>query len=134
MSTSEKAIPVPNADSQAFWAAAAEGRLELQRCATCGTAQFYPRPHCAECGSGAVEPFTASGRGTVFTFTVNYRAPTPAFGADGPYVIALVDLEEGPRMMVNILDVDPAGVRIGMAVQIVFERRGEIFLPQAVPA
>lgn len=134
MSTSEKAIPVPNADSRAFWAAAAEGRLELQRCTACETAQFYPRPHCAACGSPALEPLVASGSGSVFTFTINHRAPTPAYGADGPYVIALVDLDEGPRMMVNLLDVDPAEVRIGMAVQIVFERRGEIFLPQAVPA
>ena len=134
MSTSEKAIPVPNTDSRAFWAATAQGRLELQRCSACNTAQFYPRPHCAACGSDAVQPFTASGLGSVFTFTVNHRAPTPAYGAEGPYVIALVDLDEGPRLMVNILDVDPARVAIDMRVQVVFERRGDIFLPQAVPA
>lgn len=129
-----KPIPVPTADSEAFWAACAEGRLIFQRCGGCGAAQFYPRSLCAACGSRDLAEETASGLGTVFTFTVNHRAPSEAFKADAPYVIALIDLDEGPRLMANVLEADPADVAIGMRVRMTFERRGDMHLPQAVPA
>lgn len=133
MST-EKPAPHATADSAAFWAACAEERLTVQRCGGCGAAQFYHRNRCAACGSDKLTLEDASGAGTVFTYTVNHRAPTPAFAEDAPYVIALVDLDEGPRMMMNVIGCDPADVSIGMKVRVVFEPRGEMKLPQATPA
>jgi len=71
--------------------------------------------------------------GTVHSFTIVHRAPTPAFRADAPYVLALIDLEDGFRMMMNVVDCDPESVRIGMVVRIVFENRDGQCLPQATP-
>ncbi|WP_416899976.1 MAG: Zn-ribbon domain-containing OB-fold protein [Minwuia sp.] len=129
-----KPAPHPNADSEAFWAACAQERLTIQKCGSCGAVQHYPRSLCIACGSHDLDLIDASGRGEVFTFTINHRAPSPAFAADAPYVIALIDLEEGPRMMMNVIGCEPADVRIGMKVKVVFEPRGETKLPQATPA
>ncbi|ANK81231.1 MAG: hypothetical protein TEF_10825 [Rhizobiales bacterium NRL2] len=129
-----KPAPVPTVDSEGFWAACNEERLTVQRCGACGAAQFYPRNRCTACGSADLSLIDAAGTGTVFTFTVNHRAPTEAFAAEAPYVIALVDLDEGPRMMMNVIGCAPADVSIGMKVRIVFEDRGEMKLPQATPA
>lgn len=134
MSMSGKPLPHPTADSEAFWAACNEGRFTIQKCRSCGAAQHYPRGLCTACGSHDLEMIEASGRGEVFSFTINHRAPRPAFAENGPYVIALIDLEEGPRMMMNVIGCAPAEVRIGMAVKIVFEERGDMKLPQATPA
>lgn len=135
MSTAtEKPVPHATVDSEAFWAACDEERLTIQRCGACGAAQFYPRNRCVACGSGDLSLQDAAGTGTVFTFTVNHRAPTEAFAAEAPYVIALVDLDEGPRMMMNVIGCEPGDVSIGMKVRVVFEARGERKLPQATPA
>jgi uncharacterized OB-fold protein len=131
---SDKPLPNPTADSDAFWAACAEGRFTLQLCNSCQTAQHYPRSLCTSCGSHDLEMVEASGRGEVFSFTINHRAPRQAFAENGNYVIALVDLEEGPRMMMNVIGCDPSEVTIGMPVRIVFEERGDMKLPQATPA
>jgi uncharacterized OB-fold protein len=112
--------PTPDADSAPYWAAAHEGRLVVQRCTTCGHTQLYPRDRCLVC-RGPVEWVEASGRGTVYSFTVirqNYSRP---FRDWIPYVVALVDLEEGPRVMTNIVECEPDAVRIGMAVRARFE-------------
>jgi len=112
--------PPPDADSAPYWAAAHDGRLVVQRCTTCGHTQLYPRDRCLVC-RGPVEWVEASGRGTVYSFTVirqNYSRP---FRDWIPYVVALVDLEEGPRVMTNIVECEPDAVRIGMAVRARFE-------------
>lgn len=127
-------LPTPNAESQAFWDACADGRLTLARCTACDAVQFPPQATCTACGGTTGTPFDASGRGEVFTFTVNHRAPGPAFAARAPYVIALVDLEEGPRLMMNVINCAPEDVAIGLAVRVVFEKRGDMALPQAEPA
>ena len=112
--------PTPDADSAPYWAAAHDGRLLVQRCTACGHTQLYPRDRCLVC-RGPVEWVEASGRGTVYSFTVirqNYSRP---FRDWIPYVVALVDLEEGPRVMTNIVECEPDAVRIGMAVRARFE-------------
>ena len=128
---SKKPSPHPTADSVDFWHACSEGRLTFQRCGSCNHAQLYPRSLCARCGSTELTVETSQGRGTIFTFTLNHRAPNEAFAADAPYLIALIDLDEGPRIMTNVVDCDPASVAIGSRVRIVFEARGELSLPQS---
>lgn len=132
-----KPVPHANADSRAFWDACNRRELTYQRCGACGHVQFYPRALCTACQSKGLEWQVSAGRGTVYTFTVNHRAPTPAFKVEAPYVIALVDLDEGFRMMLNVVNCPPEEVAIGMPVQITFEPRGENgeqLIPQAEPA
>ena len=117
---SERPYPELDAETRPFWEALAQGRFEVQRCTACGKHVFYPRLVCPHCGGGPLEWVSASGRGTVHSFTVVHRAP-PAFAAEVPYVVALVDLEEGPRMMTRLLGAEPAEVHIGMPVQVAIE-------------
>jgi uncharacterized OB-fold protein len=106
---------------QPFWAAISEHRLELQRCDSCGRFRFIPSEICP-CGSAASTWTEVSGRGEVYTFTVVHRAPTPAYQQDAPYVIAHVTLDEGPRMISTLVDCAPEDVRIGMPVEVTFEK------------
>ena len=131
-----KPIPLPNADTDPFWEACNRESLIYQRCLSCDYHQFYPRRICKLCGSDNLEWTTATLRGIVYSFTVQYRAPTPAFREDVPYVIALIDLDDGIRMMMNIKNRNPEDVHIGMLVRIIFEERGEEKqkIPQAEPA
>ena len=98
-------LPGPdiNADARTYWAAAAEERLVVQCCDECGIYRFYPRPLCPDCASDQATWTEVSGQGSVHTFTIVHRAPNKEFQAITPYVIALIDLDEGPRMMANIL-------------------------------
>lgn len=131
MTVSEKVLPAPapfvQPEVKTFWDATAEGKLLLPKCTDCGTLIWFPRPFCPECASTSVEWIQASGRGTIYSFTVNRRgvADMPAYRAAGEYVLAYVELEEGPRMMTNIVDCDPNTVRIGQKVQLVFHDTGE---------
>lgn len=111
--------------TEGWWRAAAEGRLEAVRCADCGDITHYPRPFCPTCWSDDVEPVVLSGEGTLYTYSVVHVNPTPGFADLVPYVAALVDLREGPRVMSRLVDVDPDDVRIGMPLQATFERRAE---------
>ena len=112
--------PVPDSDSAPYWSAAHDGRLVVQRCVVCGARQLYPRDRCLKC-RGAVEWIEASGRGTVYSFTVIRQNYTRPFRDQIPYVVALVDLEEGPRVMTNVVGCDPDDVHIGMPVRATFE-------------
>lgn len=128
-------LPRPYQDTEAYWAAAREHRFVIQRCKTCGEHQFYPRGVCSHCLSSDLEWMDASGRGTVYSYSVNYRAPHPGFADDLPFVLAIVELEEGPRMMTNIVDCDPESVTIGMAVTVTFDDvTDEVTLPKFRPA
>ena len=93
----------------------------IQRCNTCDRAYFYPRPFCPNCFSFDTEWFEASGRGTLYSFVINQRPP-PGFGTE-PYVIAVVELEEGPRMMTNLVGVepDPENISCDAPVEIVYD-------------
>ncbi len=128
-----KPIPAANADTQAYWEAAAKERLLYQVCGGCSHTLSYPRGVCPRCHSGDLAWRESSGRGRIVTFSIVHRAPTPAFKADVPYVLALVDFDEGFRLMMNVLGDDALDTKIGDPVEVIFEARGEAQdkLPQA---
>jgi len=105
--------PVVTVETQAFWDAARSGRFTIPVCTGCGKAHWYPRAICPFCDGGKVEWRDASGKGTIYTFSVMRRAKEP-------YVIAYVTLAEGPTMMTNIVDCDFDKLRIGQPVSVVF--------------
>jgi uncharacterized protein len=112
--------PVPDHDSAPYWQGLHDGRLLVQKCQDCNEFQLYPRDRCLAC-RGPVAFVEASGKGRIYSFTVirqNYARP---FRDWIPYVVALVDLEEGPRLMTNLIDCDPDAVQVGMPVEATFE-------------
>ena len=124
-------VPEPNADSRAYWDAARERRLVVRRCRACGRRHFMPRGQCPACWSDDLEWIECSGLGTVYSLSTVHRAPTPDFAANAPYVIALIDLDEGPRMFANIVGEGALYAAIGERVQVTFERRGDsALIPQ----
>jgi uncharacterized OB-fold protein len=131
MTLSEKVLPAPaplvNPEVKPFWEATAEGRLLLPKCLECASLIWYPRPFCSSCASTRVEWIQASGRGAIYSFTVNRRgqADLAAYREAGVYVLAYVELEEGPRVMTNIVDCDPDSVSIGQQVEVVFHDTGQ---------
>lgn len=129
-----KPMPVPDADTAAFWKGLADGELLLQHCTHCANVQYYQQGSCRQCGSDGLEHRPASGRGTVYSYSVVHRAPGPAFKHDTPYAVLLVELAEGPRMISSLVQGDPARVRIGMPVELVCERVSpEVVLPRFRP-
>lgn len=108
-----------------YWSAAREGRLDLPLCSGCGKLHWYPRVHCPHCGSPDLAWVAASGKGTIHTFTVVRQSGDPYFKTKLPYVLAMIDLDEGVRMMSNIVDCEPASVRVGAPVRLVFEEAGQ---------
>jgi hypothetical protein len=126
--------PVPSPETEVFWDATAEGRLLLPRCRACGYTIWYPRAMCPSCASTDIEWVDASGRGFVYSFTV-VRRGEGAYRESTPYVLAYVELEEGPRMLTNVVDCAPDGVRIGQPVEVAFHDTGEGHaLPRFRPA
>ena len=118
---SRKPLPRIDEESRGYWEALARHELYFQRCRDCGTKRFYPRALCPACLSSATEWVRASGRGTVYSFTVTYQNQAPGFREELPYVLAIVELDEGVRMMTNVIGGAPDAVRVGMAVEVVFE-------------
>lgn len=102
-----------------YWKGTTEGRLVLPRCPRCEHLIWYPRSFCPACTNDAVEWTEVSGRGRVYSFTINRRGEG-LFAPASPYVLAYVELDEGPRVMTNLVGCDPDGVRIGLAVKAVF--------------
>lgn len=130
----DKFLPRPTPESAPFWQGCRDHKLLLQYCVACGKHQFYPRVICANCMSEQLEWREASGRGTVETYTIVTRAVSDAYAADVPYVIALITLEEGPRLMSNVIGCDVESVKCGLAVEVVFERwSDEITMPKFRP-
>jgi uncharacterized OB-fold protein len=127
--------PRPDPDTAPFWAATLAGRLDLQRCASCGLVVFYPRARCPRCHGDALVWATMSGRGAVYASTVVHRPADESFAAEVPYVVALVDLDEGARLMARIVGCPPEEVRTGMPVTVRFRQvSDEAALPVFVPA
>jgi hypothetical protein len=116
--------PTVTPESKPFWDATAEGKLLLPRCDACGTVIWYPRTSCPECMSMDVGWFEASGRGAIYSFTIVRRAGGPWRGAI-PYVLAYVELDEGPRVLTNVVETSPEDVAVGQAVEAVFHDTGE---------
>ena len=123
---SEKPAPVVDEESREYWAAGQLGRLLLKLCRDCQRHHFFPRVICPHCHSLHVEWTDARGTGTIYSFTVARRPAGPAFKEDVPYAVALVELDEGPRMMTRILG-DADAVRINMAVEVDFATLADTF-------
>ena len=127
----KKPLPAPDADSAAFWRGLRDGMLLLQHCADCGHVQYYQQAMCRQCGSENLVHRAASGRGKVHSFSVVHRAPGPAFKADLPYAVLLIDLEEGPRMISTYTGGSPDEVTFDMDVVLVCEQVNEdVTLPR----
>lgn len=125
--------PVINDDNRFFWEGLARGELLIQRCCLCGALRHPPRPMCPRCRSEDWDTVRASGRATVHSYVVPHHPRLPAFPE--PYVVALLDLEEGTRLVTNLVDVAPAEVRIGLPVQLRISRvDDELILPLFEPA
>ena len=129
-----RALPQPTPETQHFWDGTRAGELRLQRCDECARVYFPPRPFCPGCSSRSVEIFRASGRARLYSYVISHR---PAPGFEPPYAIAVVELEEGPRMMSNLVDTPqtPEALILDMPLEVVFEAVSEdISLPLFRPA
>ena len=129
----EKPLPEITLDSEAFWRSASEGKLMLKVCTQCGAVMYYPRILCTSCMSTDLQWREASGSGIVHAFSVVYRPPGPAFAPDIPYIVALIELAEGPRVFSNIIGVLPGSVYVGMPVEARFDKMADgIGIPRFV--
>lgn len=130
----ERPLPAITPETRHFWDGTRIGELRLQKCAACNHVYFPPRPFCPQCGSPDVSVFRASGRATLHSYVIHHR-PVPGFVP--PYSIAVVELDEGPRMMTNIVGIaqTPEALRLDMLLEVVFHRiNDEISLPLFRPA
>jgi len=122
-------------ESRAYWEGAGRGELVLQRCRACQIVQHRPRGFCVSCLSDDIEHFVASGRGEVYTYSIVRQNQMPRFRNALPYVVAYVQLEEGPQLLTNLVDCDPESVSIGMLVRVDFVKtEGGLGVPRFVPA
>ena len=134
MAKMKRMLPTPTPETQHFWDGARDGKLLLQRCDDCSNTYFPPRPFCPKCVSRKVSVFEASGKGFLLSYVINAR-PQPI--SDTPYAIAVVELEEGPRMMTNIVECEqtPEALPLDMKLEVTFEKQNdEITLPLFKPA
>jgi|SRR5208337_890834 len=131
------AKPLPHIDEEnrPWWEALKRRELYLQKCRDCGATRYYPRAQCPECLSPRTEWVRSSGRGTIHTFTVTNQNQAPGFRESLPYVMAYVELDEGLKMLTNIIDCPVDQVRIGMPVEVVYEDvTAEVTLAKFRPA
>ena len=127
-------IPTPTPETQHYWDGAKQGELRIQACNSCSENYFPPRPFCPKCGSRDVRVVKASGKGRLYSYIINHL-PSP--GYTPPFTVAIVELEEGVRLMTNLLDVepDPDKLELDMPLEVTFEKlTDEISLPQFKPA
>ena len=131
----EKPLPQANPDTQPFWDGCKEHELRFQKCMDCGHVRWPPSMICPECHAALTEWITAGGKGAVYTYAVYHRAFHPAFKDDLPYVAAIVELEEGPHLLTNIIGCKPEAVRCDMPVKVAWEDvTDEFSLPKFKPA
>jgi len=130
-----KAVPVPTPTTKPFWDGTAAGELRVQQCDGCHKHFLYPRIRCPFCGSDKTTWVKTSGRGRLFSYVISHMA-APGWEGEVPYVIAVVQLDEGPRMMSNLVGVpaDPAALVLDMPLEVTFEARGNMMLPLFRPA
>jgi uncharacterized OB-fold protein len=114
-------LPSPDFETRPFWDACREGRFLVKHCNACGRDHFYPRPFCPKCWSPDVEWKPAAGRGTVYTYSVVHVNDLPPFSERVPYVAAIVELDEGPRVMTNIEGVPFEELHVGQSVEVDFK-------------
>ena len=125
-------VPVATPETRHFWDGTAVGELRLQRCRGCRSAYFPPQPFCPRCWSADVDVIRSSGRGSLYSYVISHRA---APGFTPPYVIGVVELEEGPRLLTNIVDVppEPDQLPLDLPVEVVYETVGDMTLPHFRP-
>ncbi|MEV7884474.1 Zn-ribbon domain-containing OB-fold protein [Streptomyces sp. NPDC002817] len=123
-------VPEADAFTRTYWDAAEAGRLLVRRCGACGRTHHYPREFCPHCWSEDVTWEPASGRAELYTWSVVHRNDLPPFGERTPYVAAVVQLAEGPRMMTELVDVPPETLRAGMALEVDFRQGIPVFRPR----
>ena len=129
-----KPLPNPTPFSKPFWDGAKRHELLIQKCQDCQKFVFYPKVICPFCLSDNLEWIKASGRGKIYSYMVVYSYQPQAFAEDVPYVVAIIDLDEGVRMMSNVVECDPEMVRCDMDVTVVFDDiTAEITLPKFKP-
>ena len=121
MADYKKPLPRPNTASLPFWEAAKRHELQLQRCNACGTHIFYPREVCSECLASDLQWVKVSGKGTIYSYTIAQAPTHPAFTEDVPYIIAIVELAEGPHITTNITGCSPTEVKVGLPVMATFD-------------
>ena len=130
----EKTQPTIYPETRFYWDGAKAGKLLLNACPACGDKPYFPpRPFCPTCGSRDVTVIEASGKGTLYSYVISHL---PAPGYEPPFTVAVVKLEEGVRMVANILDcpADPEALELDMPLEVTFETRGDITVPQFRPA
>ena len=127
MMTYDKPLPHPNADDKPFWEGCQEHQLRFQKCQSCGLVRWPPSIICPMCYSYDTEWIVAAGKGTVYTFVVYHQAYHPAFESELPYVTAVVELEEGPHMLTNIVGCNPDEIKCDMPVEVAWEDISEEF-------
>src|SRR5262249_28217015 len=133
LTVNEAAKPTPRItpEVEPFFAAAKRHELVVQRCGACGLLRFPPREVCSSCWSREASWTRVSGKGRVYSFYLMHQVYHPGFANDVPYPVAVVELDEGARMMTNLVDCAPGDIRIGMPVEVTFEERSEdVTLPQ----
>jgi uncharacterized OB-fold protein len=131
-----KPLPEPTPETKEFWDSLKQHSIRIQRCQDCRDFYFYPRPFCPNCYSSNVAWENVSGKGKLETYVINHR-PAPGFQDDAPYVIAVVTLDEGPRMMTNLVNVEPEPehLPVDLPLEIVYDDvTDEITLPKFQPA
>ena len=121
MSDSQRPKPQATEWSQPFWSACKRGELVVQRCGACQTLRHYPQPICPACQSSEFDWAKLAGRGVIYSYTVAHRAFHPAWADHVPYVLATIELDEGVRMLCDLLDVEPDAIAIGQRVEAYFE-------------
>jgi uncharacterized protein len=130
----KKPIPRPSPESAPYWQAAREHRLEIQHCDGCGQFWFPPSQSCPHCLASDFTWTPVSGRGKIFSFVTYHRVYHPAFAKEVPYVVALVELDEGPRLLTNIVGVPPEQVVCDMPVKVTFDDYDEgVAVPKFTP-
>jgi len=117
----QRPLPRIDEETRGFWEACSRHELYLQRCGKCGTFRYPPRALCPACLSSAIEWVRASGRGTVYSFTITHQNQAPGFRERLPYVLAVVELAEGVRLMTNVVSCAPDAVHIGMPVEVAWD-------------
>lgn len=117
----EKPLPVIDDGTRAFWDASRQHRLSIPKCNACGEYHFYPRELCPHCHSNDLEWVDVSGKGEVYSYTIVRKPAGPVFAPDVPYVVAMIVLDEGPRMLTNIVTDDVENVLIGDRVTVSFD-------------